>query len=45
MSAKKSLLPIPEDQPDYIAEPKAESSQGVLVLPAWWGLNAFFKQL
>jgi carboxymethylenebutenolidase len=29
----------------YLALPKAGRGPGVLVLPAWWGLNAFFKGL
>ncbi len=44
MSAKKSSPSTPGDQPYYIATPAAESRHGVLVLPAWWGLNTFFKQ-
>jgi carboxymethylenebutenolidase len=44
MSAKKSPLTLSSDQPYYLATPATESKYGVLVLPAWWGLNAFFKQ-
>ena len=44
MSAKKSLPMISADQPYYIAWPPVDSRRGALVLPAWWGLNSFFKQ-
>ena len=34
------------DQPDgYLAEPPAGDGPGVLVLHAWWGLNATFRQV
>lgn len=29
----------------YLAQPAAGDGPGVLVLHAWWGLNAFFKEL
>ncbi len=44
MNPGKSLPTTPDDQPYYLVRPTTESSQGVLVLPAWWGLNSFFKQ-
>ena len=44
MSAQKSLATVSGDQPYYIARPPVESRRGALVLPAWWGLNSFFKQ-
>ena len=28
----------------YLAKPKRAAGPGVLVLPAWWGLNDFFKR-
>ena len=35
---------MPQTQPDgYLARPLAGSGNGVLVLHAWWGLNATFK--
>jgi carboxymethylenebutenolidase len=35
-----------QTQPDgYLALPESGSGAGVLVLHAWWGLNAFFKDL
>jgi hypothetical protein len=35
-----------EIQPDgYLALPKSRAGAGVLVLHAWWGLNAFFQDL
>ena len=35
-----------ETQPDgYLALPKSRAGAGVLVLHAWWGLNAFFQDL
>jgi carboxymethylenebutenolidase len=51
---KPGLVPIPlnreanmtEIQPDgYLALPKSRAGAGVLVLHAWWGLNAFFQDL
>jgi dienelactone hydrolase len=44
-STKKSESMTSVDQPYYIARSKLESNQGVLILPAWWGLNTFFWQL
>ncbi len=43
MNAKKPLV-TRDDQPYYLVRPTTENGQGVLVLPAWWGLNPFFKQ-
>jgi len=31
--------------PAYVAVPEGRPGPGVLVLPAWWGLNDFFKSL
>ncbi len=45
MSPKKSQLPAPSPENCYLAKPKSGKGPGVLVLPAWWGLTAFFKEL
>ena len=35
-----------ETRPDgYLALPKSGAGAGVLILHAWWGLNAFFQDL
>jgi carboxymethylenebutenolidase len=45
MSPKKSQSPAPTTENYYLAKPKAGKGPGVLVLPAWWGLTSFFREL
>ncbi|MDE3091616.1 MAG: dienelactone hydrolase family protein [Chloroflexota bacterium] len=43
MSQKKSPPSVRSIEKYYLAKPKSGQGRGVLVLHAWWGLNAFIK--